>query len=234
MLIEYIMCFNFSLTVYQDYIEKYYKAKFIDSYIKIFSANAFTRPCHYIIAQENPDIIQGMNWCIIPMNTKRTDEIKRYNLFNARIETLFSKWPFKDFTQKNKCIAIAESIFEKKEIDKKKYYYRIFLKDHKIFSMPGLFNIWVDPETGNKYPSFTIITKNANKYIAQIHDRSPYFFTNTEQVKTWLSLESKNNIMDFLDSLDQNSLNFDSYTVFDKYVVKGENSEKNFLKYDFL
>lgn len=227
------MCFNFSITVFQDYIEQYYKAKFAEEYKIVYSASAFSRPTHNIIAQGNTDIIKAMNWCIIPKSTRKLDDIKKYNLFNARIETLFAKWPFKDFTQDNKCIAIAESIFEKKEINGKKFYFRIYLKDHKIFSMPGLFNIWIDPETGKKFPSFTIITRQANKYISQIHDRSPYFLTNIAQVKTWLGLSKENEIMDFLNNLDQDSLNFDSYTVFDKYVIKGENSDKAFLKYEY-
>ncbi|MNN45154.1 putative SOS response-associated peptidase YedK [compost metagenome] len=61
---------------------------------------------------------------------------------------------------------------------------RIVLQDRKIFSMAGLYDIWMDA-SGNKLSTCTIITTEPNSLMADIHDRMPVILS-PEAESQWL------------------------------------------------
>lgn len=48
--------------------------------------------------------------------------------------------------------------------------YFIYLEDREIFPLAGLWNTWVNPETGEQIQSFMQITTAANPCSAKIHN----------------------------------------------------------------
>ena len=48
----------------------------------------------------------------------------------------------------------------------------IHLKDQDVFAMAGLWEVWHNPE-GDEVHTFTIITTDANDFMAPIHNRMP-------------------------------------------------------------
>jgi putative SOS response-associated peptidase YedK len=49
----------------------------------------------------------------------------------------------------------------------------IHLKSRTPFAFPGLWDCWVDRDTGSQLYTFTIMTTRANALVRQIHDRMP-------------------------------------------------------------
>lgn len=110
-------------------------------------------------------------------------------VINARAEGISDKRMFKNLVNSNRCIIPASAYYEWN--NKNKY---IFKKDDSILYMGGLYNNFYDKkyeqlsifDANNKdYTAFTIITKEANSYVSNIHDRMPLIFTK-EEMQAWL------------------------------------------------
>jgi len=117
------MCFNFSITKFQEYIEKYYSGKFIDDYKPSYSEIAFKRPLKPILTQEDPDKIQMYQWSLIPFWIKNYNEAinKTKNNYNARAEGIFTTASFKysiinKRCGKSSCRCLAKWHFRKNKI----------------------------------------------------------------------------------------------------------------------
>ena len=52
----------------------------------------------------------------------------------------------------------------------------IYLKNRKPFTFPGLWDCWVDRDSGSELYSFTIITTRANGLVRRIHNRMPVIY----------------------------------------------------------
>lgn len=133
---------------------------------------------------------------------------KKGIVINARIESLENKQMFKSLVGLNRCIVPASAYFEWK-IDnsnskiKNKY---IFNKPDTLLYMAGLYRVVQNHE--NKQLSlftenpmdiyYTIITKQANFSVSQIHTRMPLIFDKHEMYdylegKSITELAEKNN-----------------------------------------
>lgn len=115
-------------------------------------------------------------------------------VINARVEGLADKIMFKNLTSTNRCIIPASGFFEWKrnpsEVKQKDKYY--FKRPGSPLYIAGLFNTFHDKAeqlsifgTDKEQPSYVIITKDANEYMSDIHDRMPLIFTR-EEMHFWL------------------------------------------------
>jgi putative SOS response-associated peptidase YedK len=86
---------------------------------------------------------------------------------------------------KNKrCLVPASGFYEWKKDGKRKIPYYIHLKERPLFAIAGLYDIWYD--AGNEaYPTYTIITTDANELVAPFHDRMPVILKQEDE-KRWL------------------------------------------------
>lgn len=135
-----------------------------------YHVNAFNFPqCPIVTAS---DEVQTFNWGLIPfwVNSKEeVGEIRKMTL-NAKAETLFEKPSFREPIQSKRCIIPSTGYFEWRHEGGNKTPYYIFLKDEIIFSMAGIYDEWLNKETGEAYHTFSIITTPANELTAQIHN----------------------------------------------------------------
>lgn len=118
-------------------------------------------------------------------------------IINARIEGLTDKRLFKNIVNSNRCIIPASGFFEWNRNpsgakQKDKYYFK---RPGSALYMAGLFNTFNDKseqlslfDSNKEELSYVIITKDANKYMAGIHDRMPVIFTR-EEMHSWLQGE---------------------------------------------
>jgi hypothetical protein len=60
-----------------------------------------------------------------------------------------------------------------------------YLKSRKPFAFPGLWDCWLDRDTGSQLYTFTIITTRANGLVRRIHDRMPVIYDAT-MGRQWL------------------------------------------------
>jgi putative SOS response-associated peptidase YedK len=105
--------------------------------------------------------------------------------FNARVETLTKKPFFRDPFKSKRCIIPASGFYEwHKQGDKNQPYY-IYRADKQPIAFAGLWDVWMDKETGGAIESCSIITVPATHQMAEIHDRMPAVLE-AELFDTWL------------------------------------------------
>jgi putative SOS response-associated peptidase YedK len=136
-----------------------------------------------VITNRRPDEFSFFKWGLIP--SWSLDENNSLHLFNARGETIFTKAPFKHVVRSQRCLIPSDGFFEWKKVGKNKVPYRIMLASDDVFSMAGLWDSWENPN-GEIINTYTIVTVDANKLVAEVHDRMPLIL-NQESEKLWLN-----------------------------------------------
>lgn len=106
-------------------------------------------------------------------------------LINARAETLRERPSFRHLIHHRRCLVPASAFYEWLKHPSGRFPFRFFLAEEPLFGMAGLWDEWLNPETGELLQSFTIITVPANGLVARIHDRMPALLPQ-EAEKLWL------------------------------------------------
>ncbi len=161
-----------------------------------------------ILIDNGKRIVKAMRWGLIPAWAK--DDKFGARMINARIETLLEKPSYRNLVSSNRCIVITDGYYEwKRDGDRKVPYY---LKDHndKLFPMAGLYDFWRHPD-GFLIPSYTIITKEAQKDSATIHNRMPVILPQ-EHLDEWLKTENSS-VSEALELAKNSKPTFEKYPV---------------------
>ncbi|HTQ65874.1 MAG TPA: SOS response-associated peptidase family protein [Puia sp.] len=139
-------------------------------------------------------------WCIIANYMDTPEKIKkmRPSMGNARSEKIVDdKKSFWHRIRKNRCLIPVTGIYEHRAIKgwKNKVPYHVQIKSRKMFCIPGLYyynpNVPSNPETGEVIGMFTLITREGNEVMRQIHNdgdnafRMPLFLPKELELK-WL------------------------------------------------
>ena len=106
-------------------------------------------------------------------------------MINARSETLLEKPSFKQGVDKRRCLVPANGFYEWRHDGKRKVPMWIQFKTREPFAFPGLWDCWIDRDTGTNLYTFTIITTRANALLRPIHDRMPVMY-DREMGRQWL------------------------------------------------
>lgn len=150
--------------------------------------NGFEHPLAPVITNLHPDHIQMFTWGLLPHWAK--DRNFPANTLNARVESLLEKPSYRDSVG-NRCLIPATSFTEWQWLDpkgKKKQKWQIWEQGSKIFCFAGLYSIWTDPATGEELPTYTIIMREAEGIMREIHNsalRMPMVVPPSEY-NTWL------------------------------------------------
>jgi putative SOS response-associated peptidase YedK len=129
--------------------------------------------------------LRRMRWGLVPSWAKSIKDADKYSLINARGEEITEKRSFKSAYQKRRCIIPVSGFFEWKRIGTKKRPFAVHLKDRNIMSLAGLWEEWVNKETGEVIESYAIVTTQANSYMEKIHNRMPVILAEEDEV-CWL------------------------------------------------
>src|SRR5689334_3460255 len=148
---------------------------------------------HYNIApsQEVPVIVRNesrneakvMKWGLVP--SWAPDPSIGQRMINARSETLLEKPSFKQAVDNRRCLVPANGFYEWRHDGKRKVPMWIQFKTREPFAFPGLWDCWIDRDTGTNLYTFTIITTRANALLRPIHDRMPVMY-DREMGRQWL------------------------------------------------
>lgn len=186
-----------------------------------YHVNAFNYPKYPIITSS--DEIQVFNWGLIPFWVKSeedAEEIRKMTL-NARSDTIFEKPSFRDPIMKKRCIVPSTGYFEWRHEGIKKIPYFIYLKDEPIFSMAGIYDRWLDKETGEEYDTFSVITTDTNPLTDYIHNtkhRMPAILSKENEEK-WINSDlTKIEIESLLKPFDANRM--DAYQIENDFIRK--------------
>jgi putative SOS response-associated peptidase YedK len=138
-----------------------------------YHVNAFTFPRYPIITSS--DEVQVFNWGLIPFWVRSEEdatEIRKMTL-NARADTIFEKPSFREPIMKKRCIVPSTGYFEWRHEGANKIPYYIYVKDEPIFSMAGIYDRWLDKDTGEEHETFSIITTDTNSLTDYIDNTKP-------------------------------------------------------------
>ena len=109
-----------------------------------------------------------MRWGLIPHFAK--DPKIAYSTFNAQAENVEKKPAFRDaWDRGHRCLVVTDGFYEWRKSDKQPF--AICVKND-LTIMAGLWSTWRSP-AGEKVPTCTIITTDANVALALLHDRMP-------------------------------------------------------------
>ncbi len=185
------MCFHSKQGKDAQTLEKRFKVKLKSNDLVVTADrfNGFTFPKTPIITNQNKHEIQLFNWGLIPTWAK--DESIRASTLNARIETI-NELPFFKNNVKNRCLILADGFYEWKWLDEKgkeKQQYLISLPDDEPFAFAGIYSEWTNKYTGELLQTYSIITTEANPFMAEIHNtkkRMPVLLT-PQNEHEWLN-----------------------------------------------
>lgn len=159
--------------------------------------NGFTHPKVSCITEDDTHNISNLNWGLIPEWSK-TEDIKKHTL-NARIETINEKPSFKNA---KRCVIFADGFYEWKWLDpkgRKKQKYLVEYPDSELFGFAGLYDQWVNKETGEILESCSIVTTAAEGIMKEIHNsklRMPVTL-NIDSMSNWLNSQALEFFSDF-------------------------------------
>ena len=187
------MCFHFN----QTKTENSYSSHRLEGKLLTGIYNGFTHPKISCITENDPHNISNMSWGLIPEWSK-TEDIKKYTL-NARIETINEKPSFKNA---KRCIIFSDGFYEWKWLDpkgRKKQKYLIEYPDSESFGFAGLYDQWVNKETGEILESCSIVTTAAEGIMKEVHNsklRMPVTLS-IDSMSNWLNSQAVEFFSDF-------------------------------------
>lgn len=168
------MCFHNSLSKKAIEVKQRYKVEFeqLELFEPIYHASAFTYLDWPVLTAQEPDNLQLFKWGLIPHWVKTREEALKFrlNTLNAKCETVYEKPSFRFSVEQKRCIVPSTGFFEWRDENKQKYPFFIKLRNQEIFSMAGIYQKWVDKESGEVFKTFSILTTEANPLMAYIHN----------------------------------------------------------------
>ncbi len=187
------MCYNVTyMEKRSERVSKHYGIPFSEQMpaLQLFHVSGFAHPLLPVITTEEHGFIQAYQWGLIPKWCKDWEQAHdlRNQTLNARSETVFEKNSFRSSIKSKRCMVIINGFFEWYTRGKFKYPFYIHLKNRDFFSLGGIYESWVNRETGEIFNTFSIITVEANPLMAKIHNskkRMPLILPEEDEMK-WI------------------------------------------------
>jgi putative SOS response-associated peptidase YedK len=131
---------------------------------------AFQRPKIPVITDDKPDIIQMFEWGLIPFFSKDYEKSKKYNTYNARGEDMFSKPSYRQPAKSKHCAVLVDNFFENHHHQGEVYPFLIRHKDERPLTLGGIWDTWINKETGEMLNTVSIVTTPPNAMMRKIHN----------------------------------------------------------------
>ena len=174
-----------------------------------------------VIYKNNNNIyIDNLFWSFSYFN--KQNNITQF-VINARIETIVSKYLFKESFIKRKCLIISNGYFEWKKIHNTKQPYFISIPKNELMFFGG---IWRKEIKNNvKTNVVCLITKEANNNLSNIHSRMPLVMSHNEGLD-FLN-DDDNRFLDNNKSIIEDDID---YFPVSKIVNNPKNNDENCIK----
>lgn len=188
------MCFTVNVNLIKEELENRYGATLIDpdKYRPSYYYHAFGLPSLPAICSGEPSKIQLLKWGLIPVWTKGIDQANaiRYKTFNARSESIEIKQSFSSSFRSKRCIIPVKGFFEWQHVGNEKIPWYVFHSENEVLSIAGIYDDWVENNTGEVLSTFSIVTTEANDLMAKIHNtgkRMPVILNKSSETR-WIDL----------------------------------------------
>jgi len=146
--------------------------KLYPSYKPYYHISGFAHPQLLVFTNTQPFEPQLFQWGLIPawVKDEKTAKSMMNQTLNARGESIFEKPSFRNAAKQKRCLIYVNAFYEHHHYKGKTYPFRICLKDGSPMILAGLWEEWVNKETGEIIPTFTIVTTKGNTLLAKIHN----------------------------------------------------------------
>ena len=168
---------------------------------------------------KNPELV-SLRWGLVPFWAK--DPAIGNRMINARAETVAEKPSFRAAFRKRRCLILADGFFEWHTEAGQKIPWFISLASGEPFAFAGLWESWLNKETGENLETATIITTEANDFMRRLHHRMPVV-VEVGKEGGWLRGER-----DSLTELTDNPPRFKAWPV-DRRVNNARNEGENLI-----
>jgi putative SOS response-associated peptidase YedK len=136
-----------------------------------------------VVAGAAGPVIEPRKWGLIPHWAK--DPAIGNRMINARLETLAEKPSYSRPLRSTRCVVLADGFFEWKKTPGAKIPVALTPASDGLLGFAGIWTTW-KPPAGDPVHSCTIITRPAEKNIAEVHDRMPAMIPR-ESWEAWVS-----------------------------------------------
>ncbi|MDD5184943.1 MAG: SOS response-associated peptidase [Paludibacter sp.] len=152
-----------------------------------YLVSGFSQPALAVVKEDGLFLYE---WGLIPSWVKdaQTAFDIRSKTLNAVGETAFEKPSYRKSIATQRCLFPVSGFYEWREFKGMKYPYYIQLAEQDYFSLGALYDHWVNPETGEIYNTFSIVTTPANPMMEKIHNlkkRMPLILSDDDRMK-WI------------------------------------------------
>ncbi len=174
------MCGRFTLKAKPERIKSEFKAAVLPEAASFERFNiAPSQMIDAVLNNEKKRIVTQLKWGLVPSWAKDPDVGNR--MINARSETITEKPSFREAFKKRRCIIPSSGFYEwQKSAGGGKQPFYFYLKEKEVFGFAGLYEEWIDNQTGELLETCTIITTTANAVLKPVHDRMPVILAATD------------------------------------------------------
>lgn len=185
------MCGRFTNAAKKEQIRKEFKVKADAAFPDESRYNiAPSQMIDVVLNEESNCILTQLKWGLVPHWAKDADI--RNRMINARAETLAEKPSFREAFKSRRCIIPTTGFYEWKKATggnaKQPFYF--YLNDREVFGFAGLWEEWLDKQTGEMLETCAIITTEANDVLKPVHDRMPVILK-ADDYDEWLNAKIK-------------------------------------------
>ncbi len=214
------MCGRFINISNKNYTQKIFQINKINNFSKTSYNISPQQNVNVIFSNKGALTLDSLKWGYSFFNNQTK---KNQLVINSRLETIDSKFLFKDSYLKRKCIILSNGYIEWKNENHEKLPYFINIPEMEPIYFAG---IWRLEKINNKSIAVCcILTKQANNKIKDIHDRMPVLFSYREAI-SYLNDNKNNYSKFFIESEIEEDLDFFRIS---KKINNPNNNVKEFL-----
>jgi putative SOS response-associated peptidase YedK len=176
------MCGRFAQVIKYDRLQKLEKELLLNRKSEQIELNynvAPTQTVAAVLSQDAGRYVGFFRWGLIPSWSR---ELPKFNLINARAETITEKPSFRKGLQRRRCLVPANGFYEWRKGDKQPFF--IHAAEDDLVYLAGIYDSWHGPD-GSYIPSLAIITTDANSKIQKLHHRMPVLLFGSDRL-AWL------------------------------------------------
>lgn len=170
---------------------------------EIFHANGFGKPFLPVTLNKDAESIIAARWKFLPYWVKNEAlEKKAGNTLNAIGEEIFEKNSYKSDILTHRGLLYVNGFFEPHKVagQKETENFYIYYPNKEIFTLGVVYTMFRDYNTDQVYPTFSILTTEANPLLADIHNekkRMPLIIPEDKR-DPWLFAEGKEEIQQLI------------------------------------
>ena len=165
----------------------------------------------------------ALRWGLVPFWAN--DPAIGNRMINARAETVAEKPAYRAAYRHRRCLVLADGFYEWQREGPVKVPWYISLASDEPFAFAGLWERWSSKETGESLETATLITTQANDFLAPLHHRMPVIL-DAERADRWLSGDNE-----FLVTASQDSPALRAWPV-DRRVNNARNEGEDLIRPD--